>query len=377
MTRRTHGEGTVYRDRASHRAQARIDGVRIGASGLTPQEARKNLKAKIQEHKTQLARASAALTAADYLRRWVTDLKDTQAVRPRTYRRYESIITIHLEPLIGHVPLAGLTRADVTGLFRSLHGRLSTTSQHHVHAVLHTALEQAVVEGLVEHNVARLVKAPPMRHRDKVILDSAKARRLISAARGEPLGAAVFLGIATGMREGEILGLRRCDVLLERNQLRIERTGNVDYDGCPALGEPKTDSSRRTVDLSFAAVEVLSEHLAAMPGTEPTRLLFPSPTGAVLPGPDFLKRYFRPITRKAGLPDMPFHDLRHSAGTILKERGVDEVTISRILGHASPAITAKFYGHVTPPLLAGAMAKMEEALGDPATGTQTGTQPAA
>jgi integrase len=383
MPRRTYGEGTVYPFRAGWRAQARIDGVRIGASGATPQEARKNLRARVKAHKARQEWEAAGLTlltVTEYLEGWINDLRDTQAVRPRTWRRYESIVRVYLEPLLGHLSLANLTADDVTGLFRTaMLRRLTATSQHHVHAVLRAALANALRGGVIDRNVAALVKPPAMIHRDKVILDGAKARRLIGAARGERLGAAVILGVATGMREGEILGLRRRDVLLDRRQLRIERTGNVDYDGRPDLGTPKTEHARRTVELPVAAVDALAEHLATMPGTEPTRLLFPSPTGGILPGPGFLRRHFHPILDKAGLDPMPFHDLRHSAGTILKEMGVDEVTISRILGHASPAITAKFYGHVTPRLLAGATAKMDEALGDggPASGTQLGTQPAA
>ncbi len=141
--------------------------------------------------------------------------------------------------------------------------------------------------------------------------------------------------------------------------LHVRRNAGPDYDGRLALADPKTEKSRRRIDLPQVAIAALRAHLERK--TEATLTLYPSAHGSILSGTNFLKHHFHPVLRAAGLPHMPFHDLRHSAATILKELAVDEVTISEILSHSTPAITNKLYGHVTPRLRKEAAARMDAA----------------
>ena len=202
-----------------------------------------------------------------------------------------------------------------------------------------------------------------MKHRDKVILSREEAARLLRAARGARLEPALVLGVTTGMREGEILGLRRQDLDLDGGILQVEKNAQPGYSGRRELGSPKTAASRRTIVLPQVTVEALRAHLVEQ---RPSSLLvFPSRSGEILSGCNFLRHHFQPVLARGGLRPMPFHDLRHSAATLLKELGVDDVTVSRILGHSTPAITMKLYGHVTPRLHREAADKMDTILGGP------------
>ncbi|MEA2670932.1 MAG: hypothetical protein QOG45_1152, partial [Chloroflexota bacterium] len=115
------------------------------------------------------------------------------------------------------------------------------------------------------------------------------------------------------------------------------------------------------IDLPQVAITALRAHMQRE--SPATLTLFPSARGSILSGANFLKHHFHPVLRAAGLPHMPFHDLRHSAAAILGRMGVDEVTISEILGHSTAAITTTLYGHVTPRLRREAAARMDAALG--------------
>ena len=135
---------------------------------------------------------------------------------------------------------------------------------------------------------------------------------------------------------------------------------------------PKTQAGNRTLPLPEFAVEALREHLAAQ--TDDTPLLFPSPEGGLMQGTRFLKNHFRPVLRKANLAQMPFHDLRHSVATMLYAMDVDIVTISKILGHASPATTVRIYGHATLEMKQRAIAKLQGAIGGTSNGIMAATE---
>jgi integrase len=375
--RRARGEGTVYEFRpGAWLAQVRVDGGRLSATGPSAAAAQQRLAAKVAAAAagTTGARPTAPApslpTVGEHLTAWVEDLRASRARKPSAWRRYDSVVRVHLVPFLGSRRLDELSRQDVLDLLVAARRgetsgrRQADTSLHHIHAVLRNGIQHAVDVGLLAGNVVRLVDAPPMCHRDRVILSPAQAHRLIRAARGAPLEAAIVLGVATGMREGEVLGLRPEDVDLERQCLHVRKNATRDFDGRPALDDPGTARSRRRIDLPEVAVRALREHLRRLPPG--SAVLFPAATGAVLSGTSFLTQHFHPVLSRAGLPRMPFRDLRHSAATILEELGVDAVTVSEILGHATPAVTMRLHRHVTPRLLRAAAVRMDTVLGRPA-----------
>jgi integrase len=302
--------------------------------------------------------------------RWLRDaVADT--VRPVTFAKYEQIVRNHIKPSLGRLKLQTLTPAHVRGLYREkLDGGLSAHTVQYIHVTLNKALKQAVADGLVPRNVCEAVKPPRPQKREIAPLSPEQARRFLEACQGERLEALFVLAVHTGMRQGELLGLHWEDVDLEAGTLRV-RTALAQTDDGPVLTSPKSAKSRRRIKLSGAAVEALKRHKAAQNAErlklgalwEDHGLVFPNRTGG------FLSPYLltdgslkRPLGR-AGLPQIRFHDLRHTCATILLSRGVHAKLVQELLGHANISITLDTYSHVLPGMDDGLAAVMGDALG--------------
>jgi len=181
-------------------------------------------------------------------------------VRYRTWKRYGQLLERHVVPVIGPVPLARLSPIHVQrALNRMLERGLSSTTVHHAHAVLRRALKDAVETDLVSRNVAARIKAPPMAYRKMTTLDADQARTFLTEAAGDDLKALWVVALTTGMRIGELLGLRWPDVDLEHCLVHVTGTLSRGPAGLE-VAPPKTRRSRRTIRLSHAAVEAVGSH---------------------------------------------------------------------------------------------------------------------
>src|SRR5215212_8606200 len=192
------------------------DGKRRYVSGKTKEEARKALREARSNADAGLVFDAGKLTVEEYLARWLADsVKDT--VRQRTYERYESIFRVHIKPVIGRLKLKALTPAHVRALYRQkLDSGLSPRTVNYIHVTLHKALSQAVSDGLVPRNAAQ-VKAPRPEKPEIKPLSQDQARKLIRTAyeTGDRYAALYVVALHTGLREGEMLGLRWDDLDLE------------------------------------------------------------------------------------------------------------------------------------------------------------------
>ena len=218
------------------------------------------------------------------------------------------------------------------------------------------ALGQAVKDGLLGRNVAKLVDSPRVERFEGATLSPEQARGFLVAAAGERLEALYVAALAVGLRMGETLGLRWTDIDLDRRILTVnrilERIGRGTRSTLQFV-EPKTSRSRRTVNLPDAAVTSLRAHrrrqleerLAAGSHWREQGLVFPSTVGTPLE-PHSLHEDFKRMLSRAGLPDMRFHDLRHSAASLMLAQGIPLRSIQEILGHSSIALTANLYAHV-------------------------------
>jgi integrase len=196
----------------------------------------------------------------EYLGRWLTDsVRDT--VRPTTFERYEQMVRLHIRPVLGQLKLKNLTSTHVRGLYRQkLDAGLAPRTVQYVHVTLHKALEQAIVDGLIPRNVTEAVKPPQVRREEMRPLTAEQVRILFDAAAGDRLEALYVLAVTTGLRQGELLGLKWDDVDLEEGTLRVRRTLTTAKSG-PALAAPKTKGSRRTVRLKQTPLSALKSHL--------------------------------------------------------------------------------------------------------------------
>jgi integrase len=285
------------------------------------------------------------------------------SLRPRSYERYESLCRVHLVPGLGKRRVATLTPHDIQAfLDAKLASGLAPRSVQYLHATLRVALGYAERLGLVSRNAAKLAKPPRIARPEVQPFTAEEARRLLEAACGHRLEALFVTALGTGLREAELLGLRWQDVDLERGLLTV-RVQLQRINGKLTLTEPKTERSRRTLQLPAMVREALEERLAAGPLWEDSGLVFTTAHGAPLDARNVIRLYQERILPAAGLPRRPFHVLRHSAATFLLASGCDLRTVQQVLGHSQVSLTANLYAHVMPTLLRDAADKLDVVLG--------------
>jgi integrase len=321
----------------------------------TFEEVRRKLVAAQRSIEAGVRPGPERLKVGTYLDEWLEQAR--MRVRPRTWQRYEQYVRLHAKPSLGRVTLAKLTPEHLTRLYRErLDAGLTPTTVVHLHRMLHSALKTAVRRGLVARNVAELVDPSRAQRREMRTFSASEVRRFRDAAAGDRLEALFVLAVTTGMRQGELLGLRWKDINLDRGYLTVrvalQRLPNNDL----VLAETKTDSSRRQVQLSQAAVETLRKHKARQAeerlrlgaAWEDQDIVFANEVGRPLNPSNVTTRHYHPILAKAGLPRLRFHDLRHTAATLLLEANINPRVVSEVLGHTDVGITMNLYQHVSP-----------------------------
>ena len=237
-------------------------------------------------------------------------------------------------------------------------GILSPTTVRYAYAVLRIALGRALKSGRVVRNVCTLID-PPARVRSELRpLSMEQSRTLLAGIRGDRLEALYVTALGTGLRQGELLGLRWQDVDFERGELAVRHTLQR---GTRTLAEPKTERARRTLRLPSRVLTALVAHRARQAIVPLTGLVFTTDKGTPLDTRN-VTRYFQRHLRRLGLPHHRFHDLRHAFATLMIESGEDLGTVSRILGHADFATTSDVYAHLTPSMLDRAAERMDAIL---------------
>ncbi len=303
--------------------------------------------------------ATERKTVAEYLGEWVEALP-TRGLRPRTVASYADMLRLHVLPTLGHGRLQALTAIDLDRPYARLladghrysGAGLSSRSVRYVHTILRKALADAERKGLVLRNVADLASPP-----------SAKSAKAPEASTWTPEQLHRFLEISvdhqyfalfrtagmTGMRRGEVCGLRWEDLDLDAGTVRVRNQLGVDG----KLAEVKTERSRRIVDLDAETVSVLHAHrtdkvarrLALGVGWVDRGLVFTDVEGAAL-RPDAVTKSFAQAVARSGLPRVRFHDLRHSRASHLAQAGAHPVVIQTQLGHSSATFSQEVYTHV-------------------------------
>ncbi len=358
MTRRGHGEGSIYRhnDRLWAASITLPNGRRQTFYAHSRSEAAEKLTAALHSRHDGVPIPSGRETVAHFLNEWLTMVHSQ--LRERTWVRYEQLVRVHLLPDLGKKTLRALQPRDLQSLYsKLLDTNLSPTTVHHVHMVIHRALGQALRLELVARNVADLVDPPRMAHHEMATLSDVDVRRLLSATAEDRLAALWLLAVTTGMRQGELLALRWADLDLTRRALQV--TGTLQRTKGQGLvrSEPKTARSRRRImlgDLAVAALqkrraEQVSERLVAGAKWQDQDLVFATESGGPLDGSELL-RHFRRLLTQADLPRIRFHDLRHTAATLMLSRGVHPKVAADMLGHSTVAITLDLYSHSTEPM---------------------------
>jgi integrase len=300
-----------------------------------------------------LGPVDARLTTASYLAAWADGLT---GLRPRTVESYRFTVERHLIPHIGHVSLIELRAPDIRRAVRAIETDTGVRTAAYSLTVLRLAIRVAVEDRILERNEALNVRRPATDAPERQPLDAASARALLEQVRGDRLEGLWVVELATGMRRGEITALGWADVNLGAGTAKVTRTLSYRPGDSYALSAPKTKKSVRTIRLPVIAIEALraqrqrqrEERVAAgakwrMDWTS-TQLVFTTSVGGPLAGSTISHALHRHLAA-AGLPRQRFHDLRHSAASILLEQGVDRRYVQDLLGHADEGMTRR-YQHV-------------------------------
>jgi integrase len=376
--RRGHNEGSVYFDASRDRWVAAIS-VSPGRRKKFYFEKKQDAIKKKNEALRELERGTLATGVqrrlGEYLEDWLENVHKSK-LRIGTYINYKKLIKYIVADL-GDIWLQKLTPQHVQAFYaKKLDGKLSSKVVHDIHGVLHLALDNAVRWGMVSRNVCDLVTPPRIVSREVVPLSVEQARILIKHVRGHRLEVLLATAVVTGMRRGELLALRWSDIDFARSRLLVLHSVDFMAGYGYVEGKPKTAAGKRVISLPAFLLDMLREHHAQQLGLskaadnwEDHDLVFPNLRGGYL-HPGHMGEKFRKLLKEAGLPLIHFHDLRHSAASILLCMGVNVKVIQELLGHSDISITLRTYSHLLPSLQQEVVKTWNEVFGEDEQGNE-------
>lgn len=381
MTRRSNHEGTEPRPHSSggYYAHIQIDGKRATVYGKTPAEVTRKKRDRLRRHEDGQPLTDTRAKFGAWVERWGTVTMEATEKAQGTKDQYRDICRRYVVPVIGaDKPLAKVAKSDCESVLVAMKkAGLSASYRCICYAAMRNLFRAAKSEGLIKATPMADVERPAVDDREEAAhLSREEAGALVAALAGHRLGGhrSVWLhivqtGLLTGLRRGEMLGLRWEDIDDDVMELRQQTTRNSDG---LAQRKLKTKGSRRDIDVGPALADVLrqrrkaqmADRLEAGAAWVETGLVFTTGVGTAIE-PNNVNRAFRGAVKRAGLPaaGVTPHTLRHSAATFLLESGVSMKEVQKILGHTKISTTMDIYAHVSPERRAAAMAKLEGALG--------------
>ncbi len=369
MARRGHGEGSIYQRKDGRWAAALTleNHKRKTFYGETRKEVQHKLNAALHEQKQGVLATGPQQLLKNYLVQWLEQVYKP-SVKPLSYQEHRSAVNKHLVPGLGHIPVQKLTAAKVQDFYnQKLKAGLAPRTIAFIHATLHSAMENAVKWGLVSRNVTKLVTLPHIDRYEAQTLTQEQAVKLLEVAQGSRIEMILIMAVTTGMRRGELLGLHWEDIDFDKKVVAVHRTvGWISGQGYKET-EPKTKASRRRIVLPDVTLNALreqrgrqkSERERAGDRWHERGLVFTNKVGNYFDF-DTLLKHLNDLLDKAGLPHMRFHDLRHSAATILMAAGVHPKVVQERLGHSTIAMTMDIYSHVLPSMQREAADKIDD-----------------
>lgn len=361
--RRPQGDGTI-RKRSDGRWEARIivghknDGSPMYKSAFakTQKSALKELHHLIELYRDVDLTEDCRMTLGEWLDKWLDEYM-IFTIRESTLDSYRAMVKNQVKPFIGGKQIASLTTADMQKFYNKIkkegrvrehpiHGKtLADSMVRGVHMMLHEALDVAVRERLLVKNPTNGTTVPKCNYPEKQILGDDQLETFLKAIKGHEYWCDFFyVEVMTGLRRGEICGLKWQDINFEENKLQVKRSVSVKKGGGVSIGETKTETGVRSILMPPSVAEVLQNRKQ----TAITEWVFPNfmhPEQPISPATAYRK--LKIILKHAGLPLIRFHDLRHTFATHATHGGVDPKTLAGILGHTNASFTLDTYTHVT------------------------------
>ncbi|MCL2843524.1 MAG: site-specific integrase [Oscillospiraceae bacterium] len=357
--KRAKGEG-LLRQRSNGLWEARVmTGYKTrSVYAKTQEEVIKKRDKLLQELKSGI-NVDDNITAGDWLLVWLKDYK-LGFVKQKSYQGYEINVRVHLLPSLKKIKLRELRRYHVQQLLNDkTKAGLSTNTVSYIRRTLHNALNQAVINELVPHNVASGVKVQSGKKKERRILTLHEQEALLQALKGEDRGFMVELALFTGLRCGELLGLRWRDFDKHAKTITVRQTvqrlyGENGKTSLVIVDTPKTETSHRTIPLLGDLADRLHRHRkrqlkmreCAGDNWIEHDLLFATEIGTPIDSSNF-SSFLSSMSAKAGIDRVNIHALRHAFATRALEQGIELKVVSEILGHSGIQITADIYSHVS------------------------------
>jgi len=320
-------------------------------SAKTQKALLEKLHKSIDEYDGAELTEQSRMTLGEWLDIWLVECAEP-TVRPTTIKGYRGYVEKNIKPYLGSKQICKVTTAEIQSLYRKLQkegavngGPLAGTTVRRIHNVLHQALDVAVNRHLIVKNPSNDVTLPKKVATAKTILNDEQLERFMEAIKADEHWHDFFyLEITTGLRQGELCGLMWTDFDEKKGTLTIRRTLHHKDGGGYYVGDTKTGTGRRIIKLPPSTVQLLTERkkesISQWIFHNPIR-----PEDPVMPNSGYHR--MKKIMRDAGLPNMRFHDLRHTFATHALTSGVDAKTFSGILGHTKTSFTLDTYTHVT------------------------------
>ena len=361
--RRANGEGSI-RKRSDGRWEGRYTAGRNPETGKviyknvlgkTQAEVKTKLKAAIEESANLDMLKAEQYTTGQWMDVWFENCAKIK-VRPSSHQTYRGYIDNHIKPNIGDIPLNKLSSLHLQKLYKKLltSGRverieskgqpkgLSAKTVRNINQVISSAMDFARDQKLISSNPTDGCALPKLEHKEMKTLPAEQLASFLREAKESGVFELYYIELATGLRRGELLGLKWEDIDLAQGSLRVQR--QIARINGEVIGAPlKTKNAYRTLPLSADAVGVLQEQRKKS-GNSP--YVFPSPAGGPI-SPDSVLHMLHRVLKRAGLAQVRFHDLRHTFATLALQNGVDIKTVSGMLGHYSAGFTLDTYTHVT------------------------------
>jgi integrase len=332
-------------------------------------EAERDLPNKLQELQAGVRPSKESFNA--FLERWIDYKRDH--VRLRTVEIYQRTIRLHIAQNIGKLPLQDITPLHVTMFYRQLATQdkpLSNRYISQIHTLLHDSFDRAVKWGLKQRNIIDAVDSPKPVRKKFAVWSLDDAQRFLNAdeVKDHRFYVAFLLALATGMRQGEILGLQWKDIDWQNNRLRVERTltwVNREY----SFGPPKSESGERIISLPDDVMSALRRHKAQQNQERLKMIEFYNNRDLVVARINgnivtqaFVRKKFTDLISKLDMPYIRFHDLRHTHASILLELGEKTKVLQERLGHSDYSTTMDIYTHVSRRLQDSTAALLQEGL---------------
>ena len=293
----------------------------------------------------------------EWLDKWLQE-KIVPKDKPNTVDRYEIIIRKHIKPRLGNIEIAKLTPRQVQDFETYLQKKtrpMRPKGVGLVHGVMYGAMEHALRMELINRNPVALVSPPAVPNKEAYTPEVNQVQAVLELAerKQHPLWVCIHLIAYTGMRRGEALALEWKHVDLDNASIRVNQSLSRPKGGTP-IETPKTESSKRTVNLDHRTTEILREHrkhqneLAAKLGIDAPTMLFPRANQSEWTHPNNIWYAIKKLSDSIGCPDITLRSLRHFHATVTLQAGQNPVVVSKRIGHSNPAITMRVYAHVLP-----------------------------